>query len=200
MDIQNLEKDYLEFITNNSTKYGKPLFYGMPGQTEEEQKIRAHFKKHDHFLGTCAPGGCGCPINILCWTIFLPFAVYNCAMKFKRAKEKSAKKALQLRSQRFVVFSTSVVKLGKTFDGTIEELKQLHFADHNEIKQEFTNHVLDINNDGINGCFQNMMVPSISGVLVFTGETRRIFKGGDRSDPSNWEIRPVPETSMLMPE
>eukprot|EP00122_Pirum_gemmata_P019527 Pgem_evm1s18280 len=84
--------------------------------------------------------------------------------------------------------------------GAIEELEQLHFADHNELKQEFTNHVLDINNNGINGCFQNVMVPSISRILVFTGETRFIFKGGDRIDPSNWEIRLILETSMMMPE
>ena len=53
--------------------------------------------------------------------------------------------------------------------------------------------------DGINGCIQGMFVPALSGILIFGGQTRQVFTGGDRSNQRNYETRKVPEMKMLVP-
>ena len=53
--------------------------------------------------------------------------------------------------------------------------------------------------DGINGWVQSMMVPKLSGILVFGKRTRKVFTGGDRKNPNNYEMRPVPEMKIISP-
>ena len=49
------------------------------------------------------------------------------------------------------------------------------------------------------GCVQKMFVPSMSGILVFRGQSRLVCTGGNRSNLSNYEVRGVPDMKMVIP-
>ena len=53
--------------------------------------------------------------------------------------------------------------------------------------------------DGINGMVQGCMVPGLSGILVIGQKTREVFRGGDRSNKTNYDTVPVPELKIITP-
>lgn len=198
MDIQQLEPEFLDFINKYTGKYGQPLMYCSAGETKEEKELlEKHYQKHDEFLRCCVPGGCACPCNIICWTVFFPFALYNCVKKVRNAKEGADSSAHAIFALRHVIFPTMLVTFIRCSDCTIKEMKVLHYADHLNITPEAWKDMLDAENDGINGAIHGAMVPAIPGVLIFTGKTRRVFTGGDRRDPSNWEDRRTPTINII---
>ena len=198
MDIQRLEPEFLGFINENTEKYGQPLMYCTAGETKEEKElIEKHYQKQQEFLGYCAPAGVACPFNICCWTCLLPFALYSCVEKVRKAKAEAVISAQDILSQRHVIFPTMLVTFFKS-SGIIKEMKVLHYADHQEITPEFWKDMLDAENDMINGAIHGAMVPAVPGVLIFTGETRQVFTGGDRRVPSNWETRRIPSIKRIV--
>ena len=198
MDIQRLEPEFLGFINENIEKYGQPLMYCTAGETQEEKElIEKHYQKQQEFLGCCAPAGVACPCNICCWTCLFPFALYNCIQKVRKAKEEAVISAQDILSQRHVIFPTMLVTFFKS-SGIIKEMKVLEYADHQEITPEFWNDMLDAENDMINGAIHGAIVPAVPGVLIFTGETRQVFTGGDRRDPRNWETRRTPSIKRIV--
>ena len=46
---------------------------------------------------------------------------------------------------------------------------------------------------------QGCMVPGLSGILVIGQKTREVFRGGDRSNKSNYDTVPVPELKIISP-
>lgn len=201
MDIQQLEPEFLDFIRKYAGKYGQPLMYCSAGQTkEEEQLVEQHYQKHDEFLGCCVPHGCDCLCNICCWTLCFPLALCYCQEKFRNAKEGADSCAHAILAMRHVIFPTMLVTFIRCSDYTIKEMKVLHYADHLTITPEAWEDYLDAENDGINGAIQGCMVPAMPGVLVFTGETRKVFTGGDRRDPGHWEDRRTPTIKIISTE
>ena len=43
------------------------------------------------------------------------------------------------------------------------------------------------------------MISSVSGINLFGTSTRTFFTGGNRSYPTSYETRPVPEIRMILP-
>ena len=207
--ISQLEPEYLGFIREQ--KYGTPKVFTKPHEYEE---LKAYFAGHGKFLKWCAPWGCACPCNLICWTILFPLAIVSCI----REDSDPEKDAKDVHNLRYVLFPTMLVKLSKGADGVVKEKSIMNFLDENNLTQEVVENIDDISRykkshfqsyfeivskvffrDGINGWVQSMMVPKLSGILVFGKRTRKVFTGGDRNNPNNYEMRPVPEMKIISP-
>ena len=198
MNITSLEPEYLQFIKKKN-KYGTPIMMARPGQTILEQNLEGYYHKQSMFQAFCVPCGCPCPCNMICWTVLLPAALYSCITKMIGSKEKASVTAEYIRRVRCVLFPTMIVELSKDGNGTVNERKVVNFLDHDTLSQDIVDNIDDANNDGINGCIQNSMVPEISAVNVYGNRTREVFLGGDRNNPRNFKNVKVPEMQIMIP-
>jgi hypothetical protein len=197
MDISNLESEYVEFI--QSQDWGTPIIFAKPGQTDLEQDIESYYYKHSEFLAWCVPCGCACPCNIICWTALFPVAIFSAVSKRSGSKENAVAQAQAVRRIRYVLFPTLIVKLSKDTSGKVFLKKGFNFLDHPSMKHEVDLNIDAANNDGINGCIQNSMVPDISCLNIYASKTRQVFTGGDRRNPLHYETRGVPELQIITP-
>ena len=197
MDISNLESEYVEFI--QSKNYGTPIIFAKPGQTDLEQDLESYYYKHSEFLAWCVPCGCPCPCNIICWTALFPVAIFSAVSKRSGSKENAVATARAVRRIRYVLFPTMIVILSKETSGEVVEREEINFLDHPSINHEVDLNIDAANNDGINGCIQNSMVPDISCLNIYGSKTREVFTGGDRSNARHYETRGVPELQIITP-
>jgi len=196
MEIKHLESEYLHFIQEK--EYGDPIVFTKSGQTSDEQGLERYYYQHGQFQAYCVPWGCACPFNILCWTVGFPFALMSCFRK-KISEEDALKIATASRCIRYILFPTMIVGLSKTENGEVFQCRIYEFSKYPFIKHEVVKNIDDSLNDGVMGCIQNSMISPISGINVFGSKTRRVFMGGNREDPVNYETRPVPELRMIVP-
>ena len=133
--ITQLEPEYLGFIREQ--KYGTPKVFTKPHEYEE---LKANFAGHGKFLKWCAPWGCACPCNLICWTVLFPLAIVSCI----RENSDPEKDAKDVQNLRYVLFPTMLVKLGKGADGVVKEKSILNFLDEDNVNQEVVENVDDI--------------------------------------------------------